>query len=412
MFGYAQLTDVTSQEHRNVTKNLAQKPTMTNHKKKTKLPHSATKVRGVYFRKDRGVYWFKKTVNFKSVYVDLETTNYVEAIARAAAIQNAPCVRAETTGWRAEIDNYLAEKKRLNLFSENTARNKRLFLDTFAGLHEKHAPHQIKKSDAEAFYNRLLSEPLPRNSKCPSRRATPMKPITANSYVAVLQGFWTWLISKGTTHQNPWAELELRKVDSYAKISFVNFEDFQKLIAEAPNDDIRFILYCGFHAGLRRDEIVNAKPAWFDKKSRLVRVISEDRETTPTGFRQKDREALRTIPMTLDFAQFLEHYPSDGPYMLRPDVEKGAWRYRYDFRRPYTEYMISKGFEWATPHVMRHSFASHLVFSGASLFKVAQYLGDGIRVVEKHYAHLRVDDRAIDDHFPATLPQQPSQAAA
>jgi len=53
--------------------------------------------------------------------------------------------------------------------------------------------------------------------------------------------------------------------------------------------------------------------------------------------------------------------------MLRPDVDKGDAKYRWDFRRPYTEYMIEQHIRWCTPHVMRHSYASYLVQKGESI---------------------------------------------
>ena len=37
---------------------------------------------------------------------------------------------------------------------------------------------------------------------------------------------------------------------------------------------------------------------------------------------------------------------------------------------------------------MRHTFASLLAIAGVSIFKIAQWLGDDVRVVERHYAHL------------------------
>ncbi len=36
------------------------------------------------------------------------------------------------------------------------------------------------------------------------------------------------------------------------------------LISECPDRELKFILYCGFHAGLRKGEIVQARPEWFD----------------------------------------------------------------------------------------------------------------------------------------------------
>lgn len=69
--------------------------------------------------------------------------------------------------------------------------------------------------------------------------------------------------------------------------------------------------------------------------------------------------------------------------MLRPDVPHGNARYRYDFRRPWKRFMEDQDCEWVTPHAMRHTFASLLASKGVSIYKIALWLGDDVRVVQK-----------------------------
>jgi hypothetical protein len=48
---------------------------------------------------------------------------------------------------------------------------------------------------------------------------------------------------------------------------------------------------------------------------------------------------------------------------------------------------------------MRHTFASLLAIAGVSIFKIAQWLGDDVKVVERHYAHLLPQDSDIERAF-------------
>jgi integrase len=41
-----------------------------------------------------------------------------------------------------------------------------------------------------------------------------------------------------------------------------------------------------------------------------------------------------------------------------------------------------------TPHIARHTFASLLASAGVSIYKIAQWLDDDVRVVQQHYAKL------------------------
>jgi integrase len=85
--------------------------------------------------------------------------------------------------------------------------------------------------------------------------------------------------------------------------------------------------------------------------------------------------------------------------MLRPDVPHGEARYRYDFRRPWNDFMETQGSDWVTPHVMRHTFASLLASKGVSIYKIALSFGDDVRVVQKHYAKLLPKDEDIESAF-------------
>ena len=52
------------------------------------------------------------------------------------------------------------------------------------------------------------------------------------------------------------------------------------LVSECLDREMKFILYCGFHAGLRKGEIVQARPQWFDLK---LNIILHCQETQPWG---------------------------------------------------------------------------------------------------------------------------------
>ena len=163
------------------------------------------------------------------------------------------------------------------------------------------------------------------------------------------------------------------------------------VLEAAPNDDLLFILFSGFDAGLRRNEIVEARVSWFDLRNGLLHV-----RKSPT-FEPKDKEE-RTIPLTRRFRGFLEQFlklRKGDEWVLRPEVKKGKFRYRWDFRRPYTDFMQAHDLRWVTPHIMRHSFASNLATAGVSIFKVAEWLGDDVRVVQRTYAKLAPADGDI-----------------
>jgi site-specific recombinase XerD len=150
--------------------------------------------------------------------------------------------------------------------------------------------------------------------------------------------------------------------------------------AEATADDLKYVLYAGFDAGLRRKEIAESQAHWFDLKAGLLHIYSEGDFTT------KDKEG-RVIPLKRSFLEFLKSYlPGKTGYILQPD-KKGIGRYRFDMNRRVRSHFRKLGVK-CTWHDMRRSFASNLVSRGESIYIVAGWLGDGIAVVERSYGHV------------------------
>jgi hypothetical protein len=48
---------------------------------------------------------------------------------------------------------------------------------------------------------------------------------------------------------------------------------------------------------------------------------------------------------------------------------------------------------------MRHTFASLLASAGRSIYKITQWLGDDVRVIQKHHAKLLPNDQDIEVAF-------------
>jgi integrase len=165
-------------------------------------------------------------------------------------------------------------------------------------------------------------------------------------------------------------------------------------ILEAARDDpvLTFALYCGFDAGLRRNEISEAKVEWFDLENNLLHV------TEHQNFVPKDGDN-RTIPLTDRFGKFLGTYLSGrvkSEYVLAPEkTVKAESKYRYD-----TSKRVRSHFERcevsSTFHDMRRSFGSNRASAGISIYKIAIWLGDNIEVVQRSYGHLVPQDAEIN----------------
>jgi integrase len=357
-------------------------------------------MRGLVFR--RGVYWFNRTTKGKREWFNLETTDKFAAVQAKAAILRNPTRLAAAHSLTTGIERFLDWKVDHGEYTHITRDCAAIILKRFAAFAGKTATvATVRQSLVQAWYaverGRVMDS-------------------TAHTYMAFLQSFFQWAVDiERARNDNPVKAVPLVKPTQRARIRFATKEQRDGLIAAAPDDDMRFVLYCGFHAGLRLNEISEARVFWFDLKQKLLHVQAtplprgtkwRGRDIVPDiygvkvrPFRTKGKKD-RTIPMTASFHAFAVKYLAGRKpeeFAGQPDREFSISRYRWNFKIPFKEFMAKQGYPWLSPHIMRHAFASLLVQKGVSLYKVANWLGDSLAVSERHYAHLAPIDDAIQN---------------
>jgi integrase len=150
-------------------------------------------------------------------------------------------------------------------------------------------------------------------------------------YAAYVKTFGGWLYKSGHLASNALDSYYLPEEKPMGRKNWLRKAEVAKVIGavkpkSSPNakpttiekakqaaEDLKFILYCGFHAGLRRKEIAMAKVSWFDLDHGLIHAQNMPEE----GYALKDEEN-RTIDMSDAFRAFLIDYLT-----LRPTHRRG-----------------------------------------------------------------------------------------
>lgn len=333
---------------------------------------------GIYSRGE--IYWLNYQKNGVRNFVSLETSDLAQAIINARKIRTTAALQTGE-GFFAEIDKFLAYKRHKHHFTASSSSGRFYILRAFANWVNV-PPDKVTCTQAQAYYDEKLNVHGAE---------------TANSYAMIMRSFYNWSVDVARIcRSNPFLKIDITETDFRGRRlkDFCSIEQRDQFITSCRREDLAFVGYAGFHAGLRKNEIIEARPWWFDLKRGLLHL----RETPTIKF--KDREE-RTIPLTRDFLRFLKGYGLRDPYMLRPEVKHGQNRYRYDFTRPFLQHAKDQGLALIgrtklTPHLMRHTFASLLASKGRSLYKIAVWLGDDERVVSETYARLRPNDPDIE----------------
>jgi integrase len=338
---------------------------------------------GVYVRGKR--FWYRYSHRGFQYRVPLETEDEADAIAKALEIRANPEL-AQTNTLKHEIKSYLNYQVLEHRFTRNTRESREAVLLIWADAMAVTDPGKISAEMIQDWYQSLKR-----------RKEDPLTESSAQTYVNIVKGFFSHLVRQNKLRRNPAHDVELAPLRFNCRREFCDRDLLNKLISNCDDPELKFVLFSGFHAGLRKEEIIEASPGWFDLDAGLLHV------TRSESWVPKDKED-RTIPLTKNFKDFLLNgmRGSDGlprPYVIQPKRVRRKARYRYDFRKPFAEYMASQGCSWVTPHVMRHTFASLLASRGVSIYKIAKWLGDGVEVTQKHYAHLLPKDEDIDKGF-------------
>jgi integrase/recombinase XerC len=198
------------------------------------------------------------------------------------------------------------------------------------------------------------------------------KAVAVRRKIVALRAFYAYLRSEGVRPDNPVLDVKAPKagkrlpvvlreqeVSKILDTQIAGRTDFQRLRDRA-------ILELLYASGLRRAEIASLNAHDVDLERRTLRVIGKGDKERIVFFNKTAADAMRAYlglrPRTTDEAFFVgRHGKRLGP--------RQVWAIFKIFAQ------LSGVATHATPHVMRHSFATHLLEHGADLTTIKELLG-------------------------------------
>jgi integrase len=341
-------------------------------------------MKGLYRYKDSVNWWFRFTDSSGQRHqVALRTADESEAIKRALVIRGegllpsvARVVKPAKTKLSTLVDSYITHATTRNKkpMRKSTVKTVKGNLLRFITGRRLQFALDVNRKNLEAWLDEI--------------RARGRSQDTLFSYARDICAFSGWLARAGHVPFDSLKGFERPQKATRGRRNWLRMADVKRAIDSAADPDLKFILYCGFHAGLRKAEICAVKVGWFDFHNPKEPVLHMQNDPD-AGFLLKDRDN-RPIPITGEFHTFLADYLKDclpTNYALRPEKAPGANDYRVEFRKVFNTHMQKLGLKF-TVHDMRRSFASNLVSLGESVYSVAIWLGDRVEVVQRSYGHL------------------------
>ena len=216
---------------------------------------------------------------------------------------------------------------------------------------------------------------------------------TMNLKLSALSTWCNWLLRQGLLVSNPVRKVPRPKQEKklpqfYTEKSLDNYFDESRKRCEEHPDDFRLfrnrmLMLVLYSTGMRRAEICSLRISDFDRSRQLFRVV---------GKGDKQREipvpALICQEILLYLEKMGEAYPDNpqGKFFLTDKGEPLYLAFVDNVVR--SELSGIEGFTGKkSPHVLRHSLATHLLNRGADLTSIKEILGHSSLAATQVYTH-------------------------
>lgn len=264
-----------------------------------------------------------------------------------------------------ELRDKMTKDMTLRGFSPRT---KKTYLDWVERLskHNVKSPDLLGDEEIRDFLYYLLKD----------RKA---KQSTVNQAYSAFRFFYK------TTLEREWNEEKTPRSKQPKKLPVVlSMEEIEKIFKNTNNLKHKAILMTIYSGGLRRDEAVNLKIEDIDSKRMMIKVHGKGSKDRYTLLGEKALDILRAYWKIYQPTSYL--FPS-----RTKDRHIDASTVGKVFKKAVE---LSKIKKKATLHTLRHSFATHLLESGADIYYIQKLLGHSDIKTTEIYLHVAKRDIA------------------
>lgn len=203
--------------------------------------------------------------------------------------------------------------------------------------------------------------------------------------VSSVKSFAKYLYQSGSIESMPELDVVLPKVKKKIP-NYIKVDDLHRLLDAVKENVVDFpsaldhiMLSLFYHTGIRRSELINLSLNDFDRNKSELKVMGK-------GQKHRIIPLSNEIVVQLnDFLTLKSHYGIESKFIFcNFDGEKLKEKWVYNtVKRLLSGTFANK----RSPHILRHSFATHLLQNGADINAIKELLGHSSLSATQIYAH-------------------------
>lgn len=227
---------------------------------------------------------------------------------------------------------------------------------------------------------------------------------TVSRTLAAIRAFYQYLVKENKVEENPTKKIALPKIEK--KMPRILSQEQISCLLEQPNRKDtkgirdRAMLELLYATGIRVSELISLKVTDINLQQGYIMCRDAQKERTiPIG-----KSAISALQLYIgEVRHILVRDSSDKTLFVNcngyPMTRQGFWK----ILKTYAHMAHIK--EEITPHMLRHSFAAHLVQNGANLKSVQQMLGHSDISTTQVYMHLNKETEELMDVYHKSHPR-------